>query len=725
MNTNNVTAVNYTLISTHSAVASNSNPLPLTLSTATDLNERNQYYAILTMSTPTVTTYLDFNITFPTVYNIRFYAKDILDGNSFYTSAAEPTVSLNLDRIAQLISSNPTLASYYSVEKISNTELKITARQPGTLYNLNGVVTCSAGLSLSYNSFTNFETAAGEGQKISDLFFFVDVYCAPNNYDNSGYVNNVFTTPPDNLFQQVDKLKKPYNATNAVSFDLAPVINTFLNQNNLTLRPNYISDLQLQLVENISHASCHYKVNVGVQYSRLNSDIGVEQVYHTIEDLKAYHATLPIGSINDFRHYVTIDSFRPTVPFLTNRTSPIVKRFEYVVLYFYTTQEYDSMQLRGYITFTDGTSTATVGSITSYETFESIANVGANLYRVLFKVDSLVAEAESVNNKIARNFGIVICADNSATPITEQRHYQIDNQDYEYQYNFIYQNSLGGYDHFMFTATSDSIPEIARTFYQDTSLIDYRNGDKKTATEIVQFQNTRRYSSNYIDQFQYADLKELIKSRNVYQVIDVDNANTYTYQYNSNELLQESVSGTAWTTEDAGTSGTALYKSVTIDASPTTSRRLYVYAPYFPSGDQAFTTVNNFVLKIGPLTTTFLNGATNAGTLTVRFGAGITTMLQTFETQTVDLRQGTHTYEFYYNNQFEAQRIDFRIEAVQTGDDEVRYDFLDLTKAFTLIPITKELKYVYITEENYTDSDNNDLKEVLITVRDTINETNL
>jgi len=436
MNTQSISSVSINTFANDVAVSSYSNPIPITLSTGLSSAEQNQYFAILSLNAPTLTTYLDFNITFPIQYAIRFYAKDVLDAESFYTSAANPTVSLNLDRISQIIRSNVTLSSMYSVEKISNTQLKITSRNAGSQYNLQNVVTVSTGLSISYGSFVS-DAVGSEGQKISDLYMFVQTLVARNN------AGDVFTTPDTSKFLEQPILLKPFNESNKVQFDLSPVLNAVLNKNAGTNCPTAVWKNNIVLADETSSDSIHFRLQYGVQYSRGSSNVPVQQVYGTVSGKKAYNAALPIDEYNDFKPY----AYGSIVKFRTNRTSPKLKRDEYHMLHFFAGNfTTSSIAVRYYVTFADSTSSASPGSVSQWHTGASIQSPKKDLYCFMFQVSELVKEQETLHNKQAIAFGLCICYNGSNSQLTEIKRYQIDNKFYEFPTYVIYQNSLGGYD---------------------------------------------------------------------------------------------------------------------------------------------------------------------------------------------------------------------------------------------------------------------------------------
>lgn len=540
MNTQNISSVSINSFANNVAVSTYSNPVAITLQTGADAAESFQYFAIITMSAPTLTTYLDFNITFPIQYHIRYYAKSPIDAESFYTSAENPTVSLNLDRIAQILRNNPTLSNMYSIEKISNTEVKVTSKLPGSQYNLQNVLTVSTGLNVSFGSFVA-DVAAGQGQKISDLYMFVQLLAAENN------ANDIITVPNTSKFLEVQTLLKPYNQTNRVQFDIAPAINSVLSKNAQTNRPQAVLKNDIVLLDSTSNDSIHFRLQYGVQYSRGTSNIPVQQVYGTVSGKKAYNMALPIDEYNDAVAYLTYP-----VKFRTNKTSPKLKRKEYHALHFHIVSTLASIQCRYYVTFSDSTSSASPGSISTWHVGATVQSPQKNLYTLMFQVEEFVRRQEEFFNKTAIAFGLAICSNGNNTPITEIKRFQIDNKFYEYPTYLFYQNSLGGYDSFTMTGRSENRSDIDRLYYVDTNTIDYKNGEKIGATRTVGYMPTYTLSSGPIDERQYRDLKELVKSKNVYALVPYSNQSTHVYEYSSCDLLPEASGATAtWTNTTA------------------------------------------------------------------------------------------------------------------------------------------------------------------------------
>ncbi len=705
MNTSSITSVSVNTVATHVAVSTISNPVAITLGTGTDLTQSSQYYAIITMSAPTLTTYLDFTITFPISYSIRYYAKDVLDAESFYTSTVEPTTSLNLDRIAQILNANPQLSSLYTITKISNTEVKVTANNPGSGYNLDGVLTVSTGLTVTYGSFTNDEVTPAEGQKITDLYMWVTPQYAFNN------TGDMYTTPNTSKFLSIDQLLKPYNFTNQIQFDLAPALNSILSKRNPTNRPSAIWKNNIVLIGN--EDNIHWRASYGVQYSRGTSNIPVQQTFGYITGKKAWNMALPISDFNNTADY----TFNSPIKFRENQTSPKLKRDEYHILHFPVKSSYISLEARYFVTFKDGTSTATVGSYSTYETATSISSPLLENYAYMFQVNELVAEQEALANKIAIAFGVVICYNGTNIPYTEERRYQIDNKVYEFPTPIIFQNSLGGYNSFVLTGRSENRSNIDRQFYVDTNTINYKNGDKFEATYSVSYKPTYVFTTGAIDKKQYTDLKEVEKSRNIYALVPYDNI-SYTYNYTSCDLLQAAFSGTVWTTV-SGTSA-ACHRQLILTASPTTSRKLSVYDGYFPSGEQAFQEINNFTIRVGRIKATLQNGATTAGKLWIVFSNN--NVVQKTEYQNI-----TTSYQFYdfsYHENMACDEIEIYIEAINFGDDQVLYEFMAY-EGFEITPLEVEYKYLKLTVSDYKDTDGDDLKEVNFTFEDTISETSL
>ncbi len=704
MNTENVTSL--TIVEPASVTASG-NPIVVTVSTGSDATQEAFYYCTITSNSPSNNSYITFDLTFPLEYDITYGAnEDPLASNEFWTSAAQPTTSQNMDRVAQLIRNNKTLNQIYTVEKTSTTAIKVTSRLPGTMYDLTDVVTAS-GFTLAFSNFASVNVDGSEGQKITNLFFTCDFYIA-NNVDD-----DIITVPSDNLFIHQLQFQIPFIDSNEMVFDLQPVITAYLNKdknNNITQIP---FTNQLIKISDFSPNSLHWKAAIGTLYSRGINTIATPQTFTTVTGKKSFNAALDRGTYNDFSDYTT-----SPVLFLSKRISKIVRRQEFVPLYFNVVGSISSFQVRYYIRFEDGTTNGTTeGNTSTYSTGESVTEVNKNLYTYMFRVDNFVSAVEAAYGKTAQAFGITICSNFSNTKITEEKEFIIDNKRYEFALPVIYQNTLGGYDSFTFVGEAELDVVVTRNSYINSALLDYRIGDRYRALDNVDFLPAKKINSGWISKVQFDQLQEIVKSRNVYSLEEYTNINDYDY---TSCVLLEAPSGTSWTN---GTSGCA--RSVTLDSSPTTSTKLYVYSGYFPTGTAAFQAVNNFILRIGQIKSTSFNGATDLGTLTVRFGRGTISSMQ--EVYLTERRSLSSEFQYIYIPYFEDRavtRLELYVEAINFGDDYIVTQFAS-NGGIYLEMLDRQFKYLNITDQQYNYRDGDDKYQVILTATDTIKSTNI
>lgn len=652
------------------------------------------YFALITISSPSVLTWIDFNISTPSEYNMRFYAKDVIDAESFYTSNANPTVSANLDRLAQIILQNPVLSQYYDVVRTSPSVLKVSSKRPGSMYDLSNVITTSeSGINVTFDSFDS-GTVIKQGATVADNYFVLDVYVANN------LPNDIVTTPNANNFRSITKVKLPVN-NQTTNFEISDLLADQINSDN---RPDAI--WPNNIIRITSNDSIHFKTNIAISYPDPLTGINVENTYAFGNSHKAYFASLPKEDYNDYSAYTT----STPVKLRTTRKSPDVRRSTYNVLEFYTTQAASSLEARFMVVFEDGTTSATIGWYGTYHIATSIAAPFKGNYAYCFFISEVVKDIEALNNKKAKEIYIVICSNKSASAYTDQVHYIIDNDESEFEFNVIYQNRLNGYDSTTFTGEIEYVADIDRLTAYKSNNYAFKAGDKNDFTYRTDYRQIRRVTGEKLDRDQIQDALEMCRSNNVFAIVPLTTPNiTYVYDYTSCNMLQ-GPSGTAWS-NDAGTSG-ACFRKVTLSAA-SNSANLYLQPGYFPSGTQAFQAVNHSLTKIGRL-----RSLSGTGLLTVEFLNNSSIV----KSESFNINTDYQNFYSNYNESIKADVIRFRIS--NNSPSTVNYEFYP-GEGIQIVPLQVQFQYLMIETQSVNYSSKDDLQDVVITFKNTNDDTNL
>ena len=506
MNTQSLDTVQVTGIVDNTAAHS---PIVINAKTYANSDENNQYYMFLLLVNVAVGNYIDFNITFPIPYQIRFTCTPNNGANSF---AANGTINIH-DRIAQLINDNPILSNLFSafVDRTntgSGNILYIISKNTGSQFNLANIVTTSFNGASINHSFFDVPFEIGSGQKISDLYLFCDVRLARAK-------TNITQIPLPFEYSETQSFRIPFNKFDNHYFDISDFLKNYLS----TPRPIDYSTSTMRNVQTRSTAVVYYSMDFGYIYSR-ESDIPIKTTLFTFKDLKAFNAALPRGESNNFDRYVkgvTSSGLSP-VRFLTNKTSQVVKRNGFNVLYFWLPTTHSSITLKYYIEFKDGSRTAVSGNYATYQTSTTIPNGPVpTLYYIMHNVNDFITSQERINNKTAAAYSLVVVNQSNQVVVSE-RNYKIDDKFYEFQYDILYQNSLGGYDTVQFTGKSTKSAQRDLKQYISSDLITYKKGDVYQGIKEVNILNNYQIKSGWMKFKEIDDLKELLKSTDVYKI---------------------------------------------------------------------------------------------------------------------------------------------------------------------------------------------------------------